>query len=320
MAKWSKCTIINATGAHDALAPLVISASRATDIPAFHSAWFMERLREGHCAWKNPFNAAQCMYISFSQCRMIVFWTKNPLPLLPYLDEITERGYQYYFQYTLNAYDTENLEPHLPSYAQRIATFQQLSAHVGPTRLIWRYDPIIMGKKLTVDAHIARIDALGKALSPYTHKLVFSGLDMYRKTIHNLGKVDSSLRPPNRQEMQSIASGIAAANAHWQPALQLASCAEAVDYSSLGIAKNCCIDAELIMRLCPDDAALTAQYAQQRKRKDTGQRKQCCCAESKDIGCYNTCLHGCVYCYANQSEQRVKSTLAKRVAGSESIV
>lgn len=320
MAKWSNCTIINATGAHDALAPLVISASRATDIPAFHSEWFMERLREGHCAWQNPFNAAQRMYVSFSQCRVLVFWTKNPLPLLPYLDEITDLGYQCYFHYTLNNYDAENLEPHLPSREQRIATFQQLSTHLGAEKVIWRYDPIIIGKNLTTTTHIARIDALGTALSPYTHKLVFSSLDMYKKTIHNLGKIDATLRPPDIQEIQSIARGIATANAHWQPALQLANCAEAMDFAYLGIKKNSCIDAELILRLCPHDKAITEHYTQQKKCKDTGQRKNCGCAESKDIGCYNTCLHGCVYCYANQSEQRVHNTLAKRVAGSESIL
>lgn len=320
MAKWNKCTIVNATGKHEAIAPLVISASRATDIPAFHSAWFMERLRKGYCVWQNPFNAAQSMYVSFSQCRVLVFWTKNPLPLLPYLDEITERGYQCYFHYTLNNYVTENFEPHLPALKQRIATFQQLSARLGSKCVIWRYDPIIMGKNLTTATHIARIDALGALLSPYTEKLVFSRLAMYRKTILNLSKVDTSLRPPDRVEIQDIARGIIAANAGWKSSLHLASCAEAVDFTSLGIAKNSCIDAGLILRLCPHDDALKAHYTQQGTRKDTGQRKHCSCAESKDIGCYNTCLHGCVYCYANQSEKHVYTKLAKRIAGSESIL
>lgn len=320
MAKWVKCKIITPHGTHDALAPLIISASRATDIPAFHSAWFMERLRAGYCAWQNPFNAAQRMYISFSQCKVIVFWTKNPLPLLPYLDEIAERGYQCYFHYTLNDYDAENLEPHLPSREQRVAIFQQLSGHLGAERVIWRYDPIIMGKNLSITTHLQRIDALGTALSAYTKKLVFSSLDMYRKTVRNLAKVDVSLRAPTIQELHDIARGIVVANAHWQPALQVASCAEPTDFAPMGIVNNCCIDAELILRLCPCDDVLKKQYARQCNLKDTGQRKTCRCVESKDIGCYNTCLHGCVYCYANQSEQRVHDTLAKRVAGSESIL
>ncbi|MEG2172933.1 MAG: DUF1848 domain-containing protein [Desulfovibrionaceae bacterium] len=292
---------------------MVISASRATDIPAFYGTWFMERLREGYCIRENPFNILQKQYVSFEKCKVIVFWTKNPAPFLPYLQEIRDMGYQYYFHYTLNTYAAEHLEPHLPPLSQRIASFQQLSARIGAERLIWRYDPIIMGNTLSVATHVERIDALGRVLAPYTEKLVFSFLDMYAKAARALAKVDTSFCAPDADERLALASGIAKSNARWAHPLRLATCAESHDLSALGIHKNACIDVDLLLRLCPHDSEMEQHYTackhpkqgmllplpcRQHRPKDTGQRAACGCADSKDIGKYATCRHGCVYCYA----------------------
>ena len=124
--------------------PFIISASRATDIPAFHGTWFMERLRAGFCRRRNPFNRAQESFISFEKTRLFVFWSKNPAPFLKYLPEIESTGRQFYFQYTLNDYEEEGLEPNLPVLRRRLDGFRRLADMVGPQRVIWRFYPIIL--------------------------------------------------------------------------------------------------------------------------------------------------------------------------------
>ncbi len=130
--------------------PVIISASRSTDIPAFFSRWFMNRLRRGYIRWVNPFNRAS-EYVSFQEARVIVFWSKNPKPLIQYLPELDSKGINYYFQFTVNDYALENLEPHVPSLSQRIDTFRALAEMVGKKRIVWRFDPLILTDALTVD-------------------------------------------------------------------------------------------------------------------------------------------------------------------------
>lgn len=320
--KWSELTISTPQGPKSAIAPLVISASRATDIPAFHAKWFMRRLRAGYCLWKSAFNAYQQRYVSFEKCQAFVFWSKNPQAFMPCLSEIEEHGYQYYFHYTLNDYEREGLEPRLPPLAQRIATFQKLSERIGRHRVIWRFDPVIMGNTLTVESVLERIHRLAERLAPYTEKLVFSFLDMYKKTENALKKLDPLLRPPDAREARRLAEGIARMNTGLVSPLALATCAEELDASSLGIAHNKCVDPELLLRLCPASPEMrnmcTRPLRQEQGRllpfaaapgggalKDAGQRACCGCVPSKDIGSYNTCMHLCAYCYANRSKQEV---------------
>ncbi|MBD5627565.1 MAG: DUF1848 domain-containing protein [Desulfovibrio sp.] len=331
--KWPQTSITTPEGPKTAIAPLVISASRATDIPAFHARWFMERLRAGSCLWQNPFNARQRQYISFEKCAVIVFWSKDPSPLLPYLAEIEDRGYAFYFQYTLNDYEREGLEPYVPSLDRRIATFQELAARYGRHRVIWRHDPILVGDGLNVAAILERLHRVAELLAPYTEKLVFSFLDMYRKTALRLATQAPGFRAPHAGEMIELAEGIARMNASLQTPLRLATCAETVDLHHLGIEHNRCIDPALLLRLCPENAELaricgaTAHKEQaslvalppsasQRPLKDSGQRAACGCAPSKDIGRYNTCPHFCVYCYANGSKAGVERSM--RAAQGES--
>ena len=125
----------------EATAPVIISASRPTDIPAFYTKWFFNRLAKGYCAWYNPFNQ-QKMYVSFSKCKVIVFWTKNPKPIIPYLHILDEMGIHYYFQVTLNDYTKEGFEPNVPSVEKRIETFKNLSDTIGKEKVIWRFDPL----------------------------------------------------------------------------------------------------------------------------------------------------------------------------------
>lgn len=173
----------------EALAPIIISASRSTDIPAFYAKWFFNRLAKGYCVWYNPFNRRK-MYVSFERCKAIVFWTKNPKPILPYLHELDRRGIHYYFQFTLNDYVSEGFEPNVPSVTQRVETFRELSEMIGKERVIWRFDPLIITPSITPRVLLRRIWKIGNQLKGYTDKLVFSFVDVkaYRKVQNNLIK------------------------------------------------------------------------------------------------------------------------------------
>ena len=316
-----KIVIQTDTGrAVEATAPVIISASRSTDIPAFYAKWFFNRLAKGYCVWYNPFNR-QKMYVSFARCKVIVFWTKNPKPILPYLHELDEQGIHYYFQVTLNDYTAEGFEPNVPSVEERIRTFRELSEKIGHERMIWRFDPLILTPDMTPRTLLSRIWKIGNQLKGYTDKLVFSFADIgaYTRVRNNLVKEAVPYREFDEQAMNELASGISRLNTDWK--LQLATCAEAIPLEAYGIAHNKCIDDDLLIRLFPEDQALMDYLGvriinpdlfhseriierQGTNRKDPGQREACQCIASKDIGEYNTCPHLCKYCYANASPER----------------
>ena len=284
----------------EAVAPVIVSASRRTDIPAFHAEWFGERLRAGSVKWTNPFNGLP-QYVSFARTRAIVFWTKNPKPLLPYLGDLDRQGLDYYFQFTLNDYEAEGLEPHLPSLEERIKTFADLSGCVGRSRVIWRYDPLLLADGLDVDRLVERVARVGELVHPFTEKLViaFADVERYVRVRTRLRRYGRGCREPSADEMRVFAEKLVTAARPW--GLAIATCAEAIELKDLGIEKNRCIDDRLLARLFPDDAELLRFLGPEKTRhrlKDKGQRKECGCIVSKDIGAYDTCPHLCRYCYA----------------------
>ncbi len=334
----------------EATAPVIISASRSTDIPAFYSKWFFNRLEKGYCAWYNPFNQ-QKMYVSFANCKAIVFWTKNPEPILPYLPELDKRGIHYYFQVTLNDYIQENFEPNVPSVEKRVEIFKKLSKQIGQERVIWRFDPLIVTPKLTIDVLLKRIENVGNQLKGYTNKLVFSFVDVaaYRKVQNNLIKETPYFTRTNVESAEmtmgqrmEIVKGLTQIRDKWKEEgwdITLATCAENIDLEMYGIEHNRCIDGELMKRLFADDKEFVYylntgkmpevnlfgdfEPAKQKDAiglKDKGQRKVCGCMISKDIGMYNTCRHFCVYCYANTSREVVMKNAAKHNEDSESLI
>ena len=306
--------------------PLIVSASRTTDIPAFHMPWFMHRLREGWCVRVNPFNSGQRTRIEFDQARAVVFWSKDPRPLARHLPEVAERGLTFYIQYTLNDYAQEGLEPGLPSLAVRLDTFKRLADAWGPERLVWRYDPLLLGASLGVEELLDRLDRIGREISPYTDTLTFSFLDLYAKCRARLRTFDPFLRPPDTEEVLRLAQGLSAINQTWPGVLRLTTCAEAVDVSEYGIFPGACIDAARLRYLCPDDVALAELCGERpgflpvQLRRDKGQRPLCNCLPSKDVGAYNTCRHFCRYCYANHSEKTVFERLSRYDPASEALV
>ena len=333
----------------EAISPVIISASRSTDIPAFYAKWFFSRLKKGYCVWYNPFNQ-QPMYISFNKCKVIIFWTKNPEPIIPYLPELDKRGIHYYFQVTLNDYMLEGFEPNVPPVAKRIDTFKKLSQVIGKERLIWRFDPLIVTPQLTPRMLLSRIWHIGNALKGYTDKLVFSFVDVkaYRKVQNNLIKETSYFTKEDVEEAEmsdnqrmEIVDGLVKLREIWKQDgwdLQMATCAEDMELSQYGIEHNCCIDGELMKRIFADDEELVyylhtgklperdlfgeipALPEKSKNLKDKGQRKICGCMVSKDIGMYNTCRHFCVYCYANTSKETVLRNKDKHNDESESII
>lgn len=167
-------------------APHIVSASRSTDIPAFYADWFFDRLRKGYSAWTNPFNGIKS-YVSYKKTRFIVFWSKNPRPLLPYLHILKELNIKCYIQYTLNDYEQERLEK-IPPLNYRIQTFKLLVKQLGKISVIWRFDPMILTDDISIDDLLEKVKSIGDQLKDYTEKLVFSYADiaMYKKVKHNL--------------------------------------------------------------------------------------------------------------------------------------
>lgn len=333
----------------EATAPVIISASRSTDIPAFYAKWFFNRLAKGYCAWYNPFNQ-QKMYISFQNCKVVVFWTKNPKPIFPYLHELDERGIHYYFQVTLNDYVKEGFEPNVSSVDDRVETFKRLSEMIGKERVIWRFDPLIITPNITPRDLLTRIWNVGNKLKDYTDKLVFSFVDVkaYRKVQNNLvketmlfSKEDVENAEANHVQRIEIVQGLQKIREAWHKEgwdVEIATCAEDIDLESYGIEHNRCIDGELMKRIFANDEELvyylhTLKWPErdifgqlppipEKKKnvKDVGQRKICGCMVSKDIGMYNTCRHFCVYCYANTSKECVLNNAFKHNEDSESII
>ncbi len=295
----------------EAQAPVIISASRATDIPAFFADWFFRRLDIGYLKWRNPFNG-KYSFVSFRNTRFVVFWTKNPAPLLPYLCKLKERGIGCYIQYTLNDYEDEGLEPSLPIVKQRIETYKRLVEELGEGSVVWRFDPMILTDSIGIDELLHKVANIGDALQGYAEKMVFSYADiaLYKKVVRNLDAYNIKYREWDMQLMMEFAERLSGLNAlRW--GYSLATCSEKIALEEYGIEHNQCIDPLLISRLSPNDAELQ-NYLFNIKR-DSGQRKSCGCIISKDIGQYNTCPHLCKYCYANDSENIVKANYQRHI-------
>lgn len=272
---------------------MIISASRRTDIPTYYSDWFFNRLQAGFVLVRNPMNPNQISRIRLDPDVVdgIVFWTKNPTPMLDKLGQIAP--YMYYFQFSITAYE-QDVECHVPDKETVIIpAFQRLAEQIGPDRVIWRYDPIFLNNKYTPAYHLQRFERFAKLLAPYTHQCIFSFLDSYRKTERNMAS--TAVWPFPLEEQDKMARSLAEiGHSH---SLSLATCAEAIDLEQYGIAHAHCIDGALFEKLlgCP----LTSTS------KDKNQRPECGCMESLDIGAYNTCRNGCRYCYANFNDSTV---------------
>ena len=313
-------------------APFIISASRSTDIPAFYADWFFHRLQKGYSAWINPFNGIKS-YVSYENTRFIVFWSKNPRPLLKFLHILKDLNIGCYVQYTLNDYENEGFEK-IPSIDYRIETFRLLVDKLGFGSVIWRFDPMILTDSITISDLLDKIQYIGDKLKGYTEKLVFSYADisLYKKVKSNLDKSGIHYNEWSTEQMDEFAKKLSELNSKRRWNYDIATCGEKIDVSKYNISHNRCIDGDLIVRLAWKDKVLMDfmkvkvcevptpslfgeielplnavrlpdnHFFISKHKKDPGQRLFCECMESKDIGEYNTCPHLCEYCYANASK------------------
>lgn len=275
---------------------MIISASRRTDIPSFYSEWFMNRVRAGFLLTRNPFNYNQIRRVSMlrQDVEAIVFWTRNPTNLIPYLPELDDQGFNYYFQYTITGYP-RSIERSVPPPQKAINTFRNLSAMVGAHRVVWRYDPILLSNLLPIEEHKRLFEKIARLLAGSTRRVVVSFSDFYKKTEKNLRDIEGLICSDitqEREKLHDLSEFMAAVAA--QHEMEIFSCAEEVDVDNIGHGK--CIDETLMQQAF--GLSLSGE-------KDKGQREACGCIKSIDIGAYNTCLHGCSYCYATFSHERV---------------
>ncbi|MFI3255135.1 MAG: DUF1848 domain-containing protein [Eubacteriales bacterium] len=271
---------------------MIISASRRSDIPAFYSEWFFNRLKEGFVLVRNPRNSKQISHISLAKDVVdgFVFWTKNPFPMMNRLEELAD--YPFYVQFSLNPYGKE-VEVNVPSKNDiLIPTFQKLSNMLGKERAMWRYDPILFNKKYTLDYHIEYFRRLAETLSTYTNTCTISFLDLYKSTTTN-GK-SLGFIPETEEQVHILMESFSKTAKNTGISLQ--SCAEEMDLSQYNVPHGQCIDLKKIEKI----TGYPLNIAQ-----DKNQRPFCACTSSIDIGMYDSCNHGCLYCYANSSQNAV---------------
>lgn len=272
---------------------MILSASRRTDIPCYYAEWFMNRIKEGFVCVRNPMNPRQVSRISLApeMVDCIVFWTKNPEPMLPYLGDL--QRYPFYFQFSLTGYGTD-VERNVPHKRERmIPVFRKLSEQVGSKRVIWRYDPILFTDRYSEEYHLKAFGQISEALQGYTERCVISFVDTYTKNAKAMRELGIQELPEDRlREFAGKMADIARRN-H----MSIATCAETVDLADVGIRHSSCIDKALIEEIIGCSLEVG---------KDKNQRKECGCMQSIDIGTYNTCRNGCRYCYANHSTELVK--------------
>ncbi|KPU42886.1 hypothetical protein OXPF_36540 [Oxobacter pfennigii] len=267
---------------------MIVSASRRTDIPAYYSHWFLNRIKEQYVLVRNPMNIHQISKVNLSPdvVDCIVFWTKNPEPMIDKLDKL--KGYNFYFQFTLNSYSND-IEKNIPSKNRcLIETFKRLSAKIGAERTIWRYDPIFLNQKYTAEYHSEYFEKLAKHLSNYTEKCTISFMDFYPTIKNNI--VSLGITEMTKMQQWDIAEQLS--RIAFKYGLKMDTCCEGIDLSKLGIRHAKCIDGDLISRIIGSSLSV---------EKDKNQRLECGCVSSIDIGLYNTCCNGCKYCYANHS-------------------
>ena len=262
----------------------------------------MNRIREGTCYVPNPLNTKQQTKVPLDshEVEAIVFWSKNPAPMIPNLSELDNYGFRYYFQFTLNDYPTA-LEPNLPELDIRINTFKRLSKLLATKRVIWRYDPIIISNYTSYNYHKERFSYISDELRGMTNRVMISFVDFYKNTDRRLLKLEREEGYLFQNELPIDSSSNLVkflADTANKNKMEIFTCAEEINYSRMGVRPGMCIDAHLISQLWLINV---------NDKKDPTQRDCCLCRQSKDIGINNTCLHGCTYCYAT-----INSAIAQR--------
>jgi hypothetical protein len=273
---------------------MIISASRRTDIPAYYHKWLANRLLRGWCESANPFNPRQISRIDLTPAAVgaFVFWSRDVRNFGNCMDILDDMGYKYYFNLTYNNFP-EYLEPNAISPGRAASEFENLAGRIGPGRIVWRYDPVIFSDEINIAWHTDNFSRLAGMLAGTTRRVITSVMTPYQKTLRRLADIENIEANPQEskiREMISNMSEIASENN-----MELRICCYPGDMSDAGASPAKCIDDEIPRNIF----GINIEY-----KKDKSQRPGCHCAQSRDIGAYDTCLRGCRYCYAVRSLRR----------------
>ena len=270
----------------------IISASRRTDIPAFYTPWFINRIRAGFCVYPNPLYPNKFYRVSLDPADVlgIVFWTRFPAPLFRYLRELDSKGFVYYFQYTVIGY-ARSIDVRSPRLEAALKVFRELSSRIGSDRVIWRYDPVILSREIDEKWHQDNFRRIADNISNHTQRLVVSVVDPYRKTQRRLGSSEDGTQydPESYSQLFSWITGEAN-----RRGLLVQSCAETKPLT-MGITPGSCVDAQILSTLRGKLNPFTIRFH--------NQREGCLCHQSTDIGVNDSCGFGCQYCYAVTNHQ-----------------
>ena len=274
---------------------MILQTGLRTDIPTFYTPWFLRQVEEGFVLVRNPYNPRQITRYRLTPdvVDCIGFCTKNPAPMLPHLDKLSSFG-QHWFV-TITPYGAD-IEPRVPPQEQIIADFRRLSGLLGPHAVTWRYDPILLTEVYTVERHLAEFTTMCAALEGATDTCVISFIDLYEKVKRNFPQVKAVPQEERLylgREMQRIAS---------EHGIRLKSCCESDELAPFGVDCSGC------MTLSTYEKAIGCRLTAPRLPKSN---RACLCHLSADIGAYNTCGHGCLYCYANHDEAAVRRAMAQ---------
>ncbi len=268
---------------------MIINTGGRTDTVQYFPQWLLRRFEEGYVLSRNPMFPSKVTRYELTPDKVdcVVFCSKNYAPILQDLHRITDRFPTYFF-YTITAYG-KDVEPGVPSIEESIGTLKELSAMVGRKRLVWRYDPVLLTSKYTVERHLETFSRMAEDISPYVDRCVFSFVEMYDKLMFNMPE----LILPTDDDKIAIAEGLGRIAA--ENGLRIQTCGTDADYTRFGIQHSGCMTLKMIGE---------ANGISFRDLKHRGMRKGCCCMESRDIGWYDTCMNGCKYCYANTNPTR----------------
>ncbi|MCL2317484.1 MAG: DUF1848 domain-containing protein [Methanomassiliicoccaceae archaeon] len=271
---------------------MIVCASRRTDIPAFHSEWLMNRIREGYAMVRNPVakNVVYKVDLSPKNVDLLLLMTKDPRPIIPHIEELKRMKMNIGFQVTVTPYGRD-IEPGVPDKADVAEAFRIVSEKIGKERMVWRYDPVILNGKIDIRYHSRKFEVLCNELSGYTERCIFSFVEMHEK-LNPLQK-NGTLRPISKEEAETIGAAFSEiANAK---GIRLSLCCSEYDLSHHGISSAGCIDKETMKDLGIPYEELSVPI-----------RDRCKCVKNIDIGEYDTCDHDCIYCYANRTNGYVR--------------
>ena len=274
---------------------MIINTGCRTDIPAFYAKWLMNRIREGYVLVRNPYNPNQVTKYNLSPSVVdcLAFCTKNPEPMLTYLDELDK--YKQYWFVTITPYG-KDIEPNVPDKSKVMQSFKKLSNQIGIDSIGWRYDPIFIGNGFDVNKHLEYFEKIAKELKGYTHNCTISFLDLYEKVKRNA----PNIKPPTKEEQIEIAKAFSRIGK--ENDMVIHACCEKTYLSQYGLQCNGCMSQEIVEKAINNTL-------QPPKRKNL--RQECNCLMGNDIGAYNTCGHLCKYCYANANKKFVIENMKK---------